>query len=161
MDMITIRKLRLSDVNAAYGLMQAVLSSELKYYSNNSRKWELWAYNPKRMRFDIKSKYSVMLGASIDKKLVGVEMAFVEYGGVINSDWLLIDKKYRDHGIGKKLIHQAEVVSKRMGMHKIYGDTEIKNKKAQAFMRKVGWKKVATLMDWNWHENRYVWEKKL
>ncbi len=147
------------DSRAAYALMKEVLS-EMTYYPKASRVYELAHYKRYFLSF-IKASNSMLLGAFESGKMIGLMLAYEEYGGLVNIDWLIVGRNHRGKGIGERLMKRLEIMAKRRGMHKIYGDTEIQNRKAQAFDRKMGYRKVATLMDWNFHEDRYVWEKNL
>ncbi len=161
---IVVRKLKPNDAVTAYALMRSVLP-ELMHrglYSRESIGYDLGDYRPRNFVRYIKKKGGVLLGAFEGKTAVGLLLAFSEYGGLINIDWLMVDSNYRRMGIGERLLKRFEMNSrKRKALHRIYTDSEMSNKTAFSFYRKMGYENVATLKDWCFHENRYVWVKKL
>ena len=69
---------------------------------------------------------------------------------------LYIDKNYRNKGIGKQLIIEAEYIVKNLGYNELYLRTET----ASEYYIKLGWNKIQELTDEN-NINTIVFERNL
>jgi ribosomal protein S18 acetylase RimI-like enzyme len=80
--------------------------------------------------------------------------------GVCHLDSIIVGREYREKGIGRLLIEQAEAKAKELNMHKMILETGVEWG-ARAFYEKLGYKVVATLKDHFDHGDFVLMEKYL
>jgi ribosomal protein S18 acetylase RimI-like enzyme len=100
----------------------------------------------------MKDKNYLCLVAELNKKIIGfIDMwAFpdVSHGAYLAQiQNLIVSKKFRNKGIGAKLIKEAIKFSKKRKYHELHVWTEKKNKVAVKLYKKLGLKKEHVLLE--------------
>ncbi len=160
MEKITIRPLKPKDSRAAALLLKKILP-ELAFYTKKSISDDLSSYTPKYISGYLKNRYTIFAGAWAGKRLVGALFGWGSRGGLGYMDWLVVEPDCRRKRVAEELVRHFEHAARKMGMYKVWWDTGFKNKKMNAFNRKMGYKKVATLRDWDHHNDMHFWAKEL
>jgi len=99
--------------------------------------------------------------AAIEKGKVLGYFYFKINGGAGYLSQLLVAKKSRGKGVGKKMIEKFENILKEKGCHVAYIDTSEKHVGALKFYESLGYKKVATLKKNKFGFDWYYFEKRL
>ena len=158
---ITIRPLKRKDSSDAALLLRKILPELNSIYSKKSISNDLASYTSKGISRYLKHRYTMFVGAWAGKRLVGLVMGWGSRGGLGYIDWIAVEPDYRRKRVADRLVKHLERVARNMGMHRMWWDGAIKNKKVNAFSREMGYKKVATLRNWEYRKDWYLWSKRL
>ena len=122
---IKLRKFRLSDLKTILKIERSSFSIDA--YSKKRFK-SLWKYHPNNF-----------ILAEIKDKIVGYIIAYPRKDfGDFNS--VAVDKKYRNLGIGKKLVNFMLEKFKKLGLKRAFLEVRTKNKITISFYRNLGFK---------------------
>lgn len=122
-----IRTIKSKHLGDFFELFSTLVKTEFPEYSQKTKEYFLLsdkAWSKKRYRKILKAQRGFLLGAWVDKRLVGFIDANLPFGGVSFCTWLGVDQAFRCYGIGKALIQAWEVKAKAKGAHSLllYGD---------------------------------------
>ena len=130
---IKIQRAKLADINAIYRLGKETKELEFSKKMNFHDKIEL-------KEFILKEKDNILLVAEIDKKVVG----FL-YAKIVSKIWCLLDnlvvnKKFRNHGIGTFLLNNFYEILKKNKISYVQILEDIHQKKTRKFWKEKGFK---------------------
>lgn len=94
------------------------IGEDFLYYSEKCRKF----FVSKKYVLDIISSY-IKVGAFDGEQLMGFIIAYKPYGGVVEVRWLIVSKKYRNKGVGARLLQALEDKALGLGVHNIHVET--------------------------------------
>src|SRR3989338_1976215 len=122
---IKIKKLKQKDLPQFLSLFQTVLSEDFpEYQPKVSKIYQEHIFNQKYFKKFIKKKTNCILGAFDGKKIIGFLVMYGHSGGVVEFNWLAVNKNYRKKGIGTKLIAEGEKWSLKNKFHYVFFHTE-------------------------------------
>lgn len=160
MENVIISRAKISQAAKINRLIKNVISSS-PYYSKEAIRKELERFSTAELKKYIsKPSEYLTLVANFDKEIIGFRIAMID-ADLLLLDWTGVSKKYRGRGIGKK-IHEYtfDYVKKHYKfIHKVYCDTRTTNKESISLLRKMGFKKIATLKNHWYKHDYYLWEK--
>ncbi len=127
---ITIRKLCLTDLDIFYSLFSTLVNSQFSEYTTFVKKFMLtskkaWNRNVYKTRLTRKNR--LILGAFVNKELVGILEATHPEFGVSFCSWLMVEPNMHKKGVGKKLIQNWEEIMKKKGVHSLYLNADNRN----------------------------------
>jgi len=150
--------LKSEDVAETAALIKKVIR-ENPYYNAAAKKEFITWYTPYQLNQHLKKKDMILVVAKIKSKIVGFGSVWKSFGGVGYSDWTMVDKKYRRHGIGIAIWNYKINLAKKIGVHKVMADSLVINKEGTAFANAHGLRRVATLKKHWYGQDYYLWEK--
>ncbi|MBI1974215.1 GNAT family N-acetyltransferase [Candidatus Micrarchaeota archaeon] len=155
-----IVSLRARDIEQAHALIHKVIRNHPSYSPEARRFWESY-YTPAVLRKHLHDTNWMFLVARQDGKVVGFTDIMWFEGGVTRSDWTIVDPCYRGHGIGHALMRAKLAVARKRGCHKIIADSIVGNTEGERLLKSSGFKKLARLRDYWFHQDYQLWEKQL
>lgn len=96
-------------------LFKTVLQQDFPEYSDKTKKYIIERVFPR----DIVLSEAITFGAWQENKLIGLVNAIILEGGIAVYSWLMVDKKYRKQGIGRKLMQYTEAKLRSLGIHTV------------------------------------------
>ena len=105
-------------------------------------------------------KESDKLTARVNNELQGY-ISFETVGGVAYLSELIVSKKSRRLGIGRKLIEKFEETCKNKGCHMVYLETSEKHLEAVKFYEGMGYKRKVELYNFKFNFTWYLYTKNL
>jgi len=147
-----IKKLTLKNIPELYLIICKALDDDFpEYKPGTNRIYSQHIFNKKYFTKLIKNKTNVVFGAFDKEKLAGIIVVKPEdFGGVIYVDWLVVDKNYRNKGVGSRLLTTVDNWALENKYHHLYLLTQ--NRKNINFYIKRGYKYLGT------HENGWFGE---
>lgn len=121
---IGVKKLTLEYIPEIIKMIHTAIAHDFPPYSPKIIKSLYKIYDEKCFNKIVNSKYSIILGAFINNKLVGFLTIKDDFGGVAILEWLIVDKDYRNIGVGKTLLDTAEKWALENYFHYMYLYTE-------------------------------------
>lgn len=94
-----------------------VLDRYLDYPAAVRRKYLETDLERKQLRKAVKKKETVGLTAVLKGKVIGFAVLNFQRGGAVHIQWLAVDQKYRDQGVGSQILKEVEVVAKERKCH--------------------------------------------
>lgn len=125
-----------------------------QYKSDTIRAYSKSVFNKKYFVQILNEKKNAIIGAIADKKLIGLIVIKVEYGGVFFIDWLVVKKGYRKSGIGSLLIEETAKWAIINKYH--YGYLFTESKSNINFYKKRGFIYVGKHKNFWFGENEYI-----
>jgi len=138
-----IQKLSLNDLPKIIQLVHTSLTNDFPEYQPRAALiYKKRIYNKKYFQKFLKKKGNAAFGAFNNSNLIGYCAIKADDGGVIYIDWLVVDNKYRNQGIGSTLLKQAEKWGLKHYYHYIYLHTE--SQKNINYYKKRGFDYIGT-----------------
>ena len=145
MDFI-IKKATIKDIDEIVKIIDFVLSNDFSAYKDKTiLAYRKNVYTKKYFQEFLTDKKNVAFGAYHQNKLIGYIGLKPELGGVIFIDWLVVNKDYRNLGIGTKLLQCCEKWALENKFHYLFLGTIMERK--VEFYKKHGFRILGT------HEN--------
>lgn len=154
MSISTLSKKGLKQVSA---FMQKVIGETL-YYSELARKEEVDGFRLSALTKKWKEGNTVFLVYRDGKSIAGVLSGYYD-SGLFWVDWLVVDPQKRRLGVGMGLMTFLEQTLKTEGVHKLWCDSRTNNKESISLLKKLNFKKIATVKN-HWYGQDFVlWQK--
>ena len=136
--------------------------SNTHYYNRSARDEELQTYKIINLKKMIKDPKMVVFSAKVDNKIAGFGFAKFD-SRMIHFLWIGIAINYRRMGIGTKLHKFIYSYAKKCvpKIHKIWGDTRTNNIQSINLLKKMGFVKIATLINHWYRQDYFLWERLL
>lgn len=155
----TIRLATKKDLRAASKFGIPVVKS-LEFYNKEHTARNAYEMSVKDLKVTLKRhRGSIIIAVAKDGNVVGLCTHFVGCGHVDWLDWILVDKSFRNKGLGRALMNYTIQEAKKHGCHKIWCDSNPGNKPALKFFRSMGFRKVGILRRHAFKEDEILWEK--
>jgi GNAT superfamily N-acetyltransferase len=135
-----IRKIEKNEIDIFFDVFSKCIKTQFPEYSINKIRYflsKMWSKKEYRKCFADKARF--ILGAWIDRRLVGILDAKMPVGGVSRCVWLMVELDFQGQGVGKKLLDEWERIVKIKGAHSLYLDADNRN---VPFYKKVGFSKI-------------------
>jgi ribosomal protein S18 acetylase RimI-like enzyme len=106
----------------------------------------------KNCRDLLSEKNSFFLVAMEGERLIGflnftVRRTCLHPGGSALVDELVVDREYREEGVGRDLIEEAVHRARALGCSEVEVSTEIENVRARSFYKKLGFEEIGVLLE--------------
>ena len=117
---MNIRKTIINDFNGVINLYKQLFEAEKVFDENIIKTYKIDEKEEKKIKKRIRSRKVIFLVAEIDDKIVGLIDGYIIESiyfkeKIAYLDHLCVDEKYRNNGIGSKLIEKFSDVSKSKG----------------------------------------------
>ena len=117
---MNIRKTIINDFNGVINLYKQLFEAEKVFDENIVKTYKIDEKEEKKIKKRIRSRKVIFLVAEIDDKIVGLIDGYIIESiyfkeKIAYLDHLCVDEKYRNNGIGSKLIEKFSDVSKSKG----------------------------------------------
>ncbi len=153
-----LSQLKQEEVKETAALIKKIIR-ENPYYNNASKKEFITWYTPYQLSKHLEKKDMILVVAKIGDKIAAFGSVWKSFGGVGYSDWTMVDKKYRRHGIGIAIWNYKINLAKKNGIHKVMADSLVINKEGTAFAKAHGLRRVAELKKHWYGQDYHLWEK--
>ena len=117
---MNIRKTIINDFNGVINLYKQLFEAEKVFDENIIKTYKIDEKEEKKIKKRIRSRKVIFLVAEIDDKIVGLIDGYIIESiyfkeKIAYLDHLCVDEKYRNNGIGSKLIEKFSEISKKKG----------------------------------------------
>jgi len=151
-------QLKTEEVKETSALIKKIIR-ENPYYNNSAKKEFITWYTPNQLSRHLEKKDMIFVVAKLKDKIVGFGSVWKSFGGVGYSDWTMVDKQCRRHGIGIAIWNYKINLAKQFGIHKVMADSLVINEEGIAFAKAHGLRRVAELKKHWYGQDYYLWEK--
>lgn len=134
--------------------------SKTDYYSPLAKKGEMKKFLAKNIRIDLKNKNKVYFYITEKGKIIAFRSGYFDCG-TFWGDWIGVDPKFRRKGISLSFQNYLENYLKKFHVHKIWCDCRTDNKESINSLKKRGYRKIAKIKNYWYHQDFYIWEKLL
>jgi len=138
-----IRLCKLSDLPRVHRLIDSWVSE----FKGGPAKGENW-FSRKNIRSLVKENPKTCWVLEIGGKIEGFRFAEKTYDGRVWAWTLFMSKDFRDKGYGTKFFKETAKRLRKLGFRKMYAECDYDNRRAIAWHKKVGYKRIATFPDW-------------
>jgi ribosomal protein S18 acetylase RimI-like enzyme len=154
MDIVYAKPLDVAQISS---LFKEVVTA-LPFYNKIAKHNEIKKYTPKKILELIrKDRYSVLI-AKNGKKVVGFCFNYFD-NYTIWIDWVGIDKKLRNSGIGTLLVKRVITDAKKRRAHKVWCDTRSNNNSSKNLAKKLGFREIIELKNHWYGQDFILWER--
>jgi len=151
-----IAPLRSDEAQQVADLISATISS-LSYYNDRAKAEEIAKYGTRELTEYSNADPDSVLVAYCNNRPVGFCISKYD-DGLIWLSWFGVHKDYRHRGIGEILIRTLAGSLDRRRAHKIWCDTRTDNIQSQRLLRKMGFVKIAQLLNHWYGQDFFLWE---
>lgn len=115
-----ITQLHIDRVDLFYSYFQKNIYNQFPEFTSKTRTFFIEEYPLDKLQAFIKEGTKIIFIAEDKNNFIGFLMANKAHGGVSFCEWLVVDKKYHQKGVGTALLKSYEVYFKKKGAHKIH-----------------------------------------
>ncbi len=132
----------------------------MKFYNKEHMARNVYEMSTKDLKDGLKHyKDSLIIAVAKDGSVVWLVWHNEDHGYVDWLDWILVAPAFRKKGVGRAMLNYAMQYAKRHGRHKIWTNTNPKNKLAIKFFRKMGFRRVGILKRHAFKQDEILLEK--
>lgn len=157
----TIKKINSTDFNRVVEIVKESLKKDFPEYQLRTSLASQKIFNLQYFKELLKKKNNI-LGAYMEKNLIGFLAIRTDYGGVAYYDWFVMMKKFRCQGIGTRLLKAGEqwaIKHYYHYYHSVYLHTE--SQKNIDYYLKHGFRYVGVLNNFWFGEREHILQKTL
>lgn len=156
-----IRLLKQSDAEEASKLYREAIRQLGQYYTAKELKEEDRTYSVRNLKSRIQEKKFHFRAAEENNKIIGIIEYCLPVPRLCWIQWVIVKKAYRRKSIGSALSRTLEERSTSKEYDKIQTRSRIGNSASVNLLKKLGYKKIATLRRRLPKRSVYTWEKVL
>ncbi|MGD0625691.1 MAG: GNAT family N-acetyltransferase [Thermodesulfobacteriota bacterium] len=153
---VQVSQLDLAEAGQVAELIADIISS-LTYYNDRARSEEVAKYGPGQLVVRCQADPDSVLVAHQGNHPVGFCISRYD-DGLIWIEWFGVKKEHRHRGIGGELLRALATTLGRRRAHKIWCDTRTENLPSQSVLTRVGFVRVAHLVNHWYGQDFFIWQ---